>query len=233
MFDDVMDPNDAGLLELTRRLEAYADARLSPSVAATDTDADERDERGAPTRGPHRRRCHTSRSSPCPRTLPGENGAGRYRVAWHRPAAAFMAASLTLAVLAGTVYGAKAGGPLYGTRLWIEEANLPTGLVARAQAESARLDTTHRRSPAGVRRRGRAGSRSRPRRLFGHRRRGGAGHCGRSDRGRDHRDQHHSSRRGAQPARRDRSGSRSWGHPEGPRLQFQGDPGAERTERAG
>ena len=51
-----------------------------------------------------------------------------------------MAASLTLAVLAGTVYGAKAGGPIYGTRLWIEEANLPTSLVAHAQAESARLD---------------------------------------------------------------------------------------------
>ena len=51
-----------------------------------------------------------------------------------------MAASLTLALLVGTVYGAKAGGPVYAARLWIEAANLPTSLVARAQAESARLD---------------------------------------------------------------------------------------------
>src|SRR4029077_2774735 len=33
MFDDTMDPRD--LLELTRRLEAYADARLSPTLAST------------------------------------------------------------------------------------------------------------------------------------------------------------------------------------------------------
>jgi len=51
-----------------------------------------------------------------------------------------MAASLALAMVAGTVYGAKAGGPFYAARLWVEAANLPAGLVARAQAETVRLD---------------------------------------------------------------------------------------------
>jgi hypothetical protein len=59
---------------------------------------------------------------------------------WYRPAAAFMAAALTLALMAGTVYGAKAGGPFYAARIWIEAANLPIDLAARAEAEGIRLD---------------------------------------------------------------------------------------------
>ena len=35
MFQDAMDLTDTGLFELRRRLEAYADARLSPSLEAT------------------------------------------------------------------------------------------------------------------------------------------------------------------------------------------------------
>ena len=35
MADDAIDLNDPGMLELARRLEAYADARLSPSIAGT------------------------------------------------------------------------------------------------------------------------------------------------------------------------------------------------------
>ncbi|MFL5682445.1 MAG: hypothetical protein ACJ77O_04815 [Chloroflexota bacterium] len=139
MFDDTMDPNDAGLLEISRRLEAYADLRLSPSVLATismrssvmsaahrrsaSIAADVAREAAAATAHAERE----DRASPTGRRL-------------YRPAAAFMAASLALAMLAGTVYGAKAGGPFYNSRLWVEAANLPAGLVARAQAEAVRLD---------------------------------------------------------------------------------------------
>ena len=162
MFDDAIDPNDAGLRELRRRLEAYAEARLSPSVAATVN------MRASVMAVAQRRAAliaaDTTRAAVVVTTdaAPGERRrttSARFR----RPAAALMAASLAVAVLAGTVYGAKAGGPLYATRLWVEAANLPKAPLARAQAESVRMDT---------RIVGRAGRRSRPRRLFDHRRRG-------------------------------------------------------------
>src|SRR6478735_1311837 len=140
MFDDVMDPNDTGLLELTRCLEAYADARLSPTAVATINI------RANVMNAAHRRAALIAADvTRQVVAVPAHAADGERRRVLprrlYRPAAAFMAASLTLALLAGTVYGAKAGGPFYGTRLWIEAANLPTSLVARAQAESVRLDT--------------------------------------------------------------------------------------------
>ena len=60
---------------------------------------------------------------------------------WRIPAAAILAGCLTLAMLAGTAYAAKPGGPLYAARLWVEMAgNLPAEVVARAEAEISRLD---------------------------------------------------------------------------------------------
>ena len=139
MFEDAMDPNDTGLLELTRCLEAYADARLSPSIAAT------ANMRMTVMNAAHRRAAAlaadvTRQVVAVPTDAAGGERRRLISRRLYRPAAALMAASLTLAVLAGTVYGAKAGGPFYGTRLWIEEATLPTSLVARAQAEGARLE---------------------------------------------------------------------------------------------
>jgi hypothetical protein len=138
MFDDTMDQNDSGLLEITRRLEAYADLRLGPSAAATTT------MRASVMNAAHRRAAliaaDRAREAAAARTIPagvGERPASRRL---YRPAAAFMAASLAIAMLAGTAYGAKAGGPFYAARLWAEVANLPAGLVPRAQAESVRLD---------------------------------------------------------------------------------------------
>jgi len=139
MFDDTMDPNDAGLLELTRRLEAYADRRLTPSVAATVN------MRTSVMNAAHRRAAvivADVAGDAAAATLKAQRAeqAGSRRSRMYRPAAALMAASLAVAMLAGTVYGAKAGGPTYSARLWIEAANLPAGLVARAQAETVRLD---------------------------------------------------------------------------------------------
>jgi hypothetical protein len=41
---------------------------------------------------------------------------------------------------AGSVAASQAGGPLYGPRMWIEEATLPSDPMARANAQIARLD---------------------------------------------------------------------------------------------
>jgi hypothetical protein len=62
------------------------------------------------------------------------------RTSWRRPIAAIFAGTLTLAILAGTAYGARPGGPLYAARVWTEMSNLPPNIVDRAQAEASRLE---------------------------------------------------------------------------------------------
>jgi hypothetical protein len=137
MEDDVIDQTATGYLELARRLEAYADLRLSPSAAATTR------MRTAVMNAAHRRAAliqadaaggSTSPVAAVPGRAPGDH------FSWRRPAAALVAAAFTLAILAGSVYGARPGGPLYGARLWAEMANLPADLQDRAAAEVNRLD---------------------------------------------------------------------------------------------
>ncbi len=69
------------------------------------------------------------------------------------PSIAVFAGCLTLAMLSGTAFAARPGGPLYGARLWTEMANLPAGLVDRAHAEvdrlEQRIDEAQRASSAG------------------------------------------------------------------------------------
>jgi hypothetical protein len=139
MFQDAMDLTDTGLLELRIRLEAYANARLSPSVEATTR------MRTSVMNAAHRRAALIA-ADPALAAADATTttfAAERSRAAsntWRRPVAALMAGFLTLAILAGTAYAAKPGGPLYSTRIWIEMANLPADLVARAQAEISRLE---------------------------------------------------------------------------------------------
>jgi hypothetical protein len=54
--------------------------------------------------------------------------------------AALAAGALMLALVGGTASAASAGGPLYAARIWVEMANLPAGMLARADAEVTRLD---------------------------------------------------------------------------------------------
>jgi hypothetical protein len=142
MADDVFDLNDTGMLELAKRLEAYADARLSPSIASTSR------MRTSVMNAAHRRAARGTADSTF-----GAAGATTATIAtpaaerrsasartWRRPVVAILAATLAVAMLAGTVSASKPGGPLYATRLWIEMANLPADVVARAQAEINRLD---------------------------------------------------------------------------------------------
>jgi len=146
MDDQRFDTNDPIDPEIEWRLEAYADLRLSPSVAATTR------MRAAVMAAAHRRAALMEADA-------ASGTAGALTVAtdttviglaarqarstrhpWRRPIAAVIAASLTLGVLAGTVVGARPGGPFYAVRLWAEMTNLPKDVLARAQAEVARLD---------------------------------------------------------------------------------------------
>ncbi len=118
---------------------------------------------------------------------------------WRRPVVAILAGTLAVAMLAGTVSASKPGGPLYATRLWIEMANLPAEVVARAQAEinrlDARLQEAQQASAAGD---GPAAS-GRPGGLLGHRGRSRAGKRRRPDRQRSHRGDRHPPRRRPRP----------------------------------
>jgi hypothetical protein len=143
MDDDVIDQMEPGYIELARRLEAYADLRLSPSAAATTR------MRTAVMAAAHRRAAligadatfdaaGSTGTAAAVATVPGP--AVATRTSWRRPLAAVFAGTLTLAILAGSVYGARAGGPLYAARLWAEMRNLPANVVDRAQAEASRLE---------------------------------------------------------------------------------------------
>ena len=161
MFDDAIDPNDPGVLELAKRLEAYADARLSPSMAATTR------MRTSVMNAAHRRAALIAAdgtfdaAGATTAALAAERAAAATN-AWRRPVVAILAGCLTLALLVGTAFAAKPGGPLYAARLWTEMANLPADVVARAEAEIDRLDARLQRGPAGVDRRRRPGARGRP-----------------------------------------------------------------------
>lgn len=58
---------------------------------------------------------------------------------WTRVAAIVMAASLSVSVAVGGAYAARPGAPLYDLRMWAETLTLPTDPSARAVAELARL----------------------------------------------------------------------------------------------
>ena len=131
---------------LRRRLEAYADARLSPERAASARIR-------ARVQAVAHRQSALARSDSTLALLPGPDqhptvigwrsttrhlesrGSGR----WRRTASVLLAASLGLGVMAGTVVAARPGGALYGARLWAETLTLPGDPAARAVAELERL----------------------------------------------------------------------------------------------
>ncbi len=140
---DLMAGND----ELSRRLGAYGLARLSPDLATTSR------MRARVLAVAHRRAALTRADAglavlhgPADEAIapidgterPPARSRGRERLG-RRFVAASMAAMLALAVVGGTVFAARAGGPLYETRLWIEEVTLPGGSSERAVAELGRL----------------------------------------------------------------------------------------------
>jgi hypothetical protein len=138
MYDHTMDPIDPGAYEVIRRLEAFADLRLSPSAAAATrmrANIVEAAFRHAtqvpmPPAGAASRVAMTA-------------ALGRRRTLrndWQRPLGAVFAGCLTLGLLVGAAVSGRPGGLLYEARLWTETANLPADTVARTDAEVARLD---------------------------------------------------------------------------------------------
>jgi hypothetical protein len=145
---------DRGAVEVIRRLEAYADARLDPGVAATTR------LRAAVMAAAHRQAALIAADGAAALALaPAEVvphralGHDRWMDAWRRPVAAMLAGTLTLGILAGTALAARPGGPLYQARLWTEAANLPAAGLARAHAEverlQARIDEAEAAATAG------------------------------------------------------------------------------------
>jgi hypothetical protein len=143
MDQDMFEMTDPGYRDLARRLEVFADARLSPSVAAT---ARMRDAVMQTAHGRAALIAAGAASDGAGTSLGAfstdrSGGALRTWRASRRPAAALLAATLTVGLLAGTAMAARPGGPLYAARIWAEMATLPADPVARAAAEATRLDT--------------------------------------------------------------------------------------------
>jgi len=135
--DEMFDRYDPGGMEVLRRLEAYADARLTPNVAATTR------VRAGVMAAAHQRSAMlagaladgTTIAAPVTTDPPTPVAIG----SWRRAFAAALAGTITLAILAGTALAARPGGLLYPARLWTEAANLPAASLPRAQAEIGRL----------------------------------------------------------------------------------------------
>lgn len=134
---------------LGRRLEAFAEARLSPDLTTSSR-------LRARVLAVAHRRADPARADaglfvlPQPRPSAGtppvaarardaRPASGRQRARWHRAAAVLLAASLGAATAAGTAFAARPGGPLYEARLWSETLTLPADPSARAVAEIDRL----------------------------------------------------------------------------------------------
>jgi hypothetical protein len=117
--------------ELERRLESYADARLSP---------DPRQMARIRTAVVSEARRTLTRPKPLPVR---RTGIGlRIFNGWRRSTVALAAASLAGLLLGGTAFAAsRPGAPLYGMRVWLEAATLPADQDARAAAELSRLQS--------------------------------------------------------------------------------------------
>lgn len=144
-MDDMIELMDANGL-LGRRLEAYAEFRLSPDLATTSR-------LRARVLAVAHRQASLARADAALSVLPQADGRtsgdlardrgrapARHRSRrWSRAAGAFLAASLATAIVVGGVSAARPGGPLYETRLWAETLTLPGDPSARAVAELGRL----------------------------------------------------------------------------------------------
>jgi len=129
-MDDEMQAMDAGGLELERRLDAFARARLSPDPQASAR---------IRARVMREARLHGEAARIAAHIGPAIEI--RHRSPVRRLAMPFLAAAVWLSIAVGTIAAAQAGGLLYPTRLWIEAATLPSVGAARIDADLQRLDT--------------------------------------------------------------------------------------------
>jgi hypothetical protein len=130
-MDDEMQALDIRDFEIERRLDAFARARLSadPQVTARTRARVMRE-----VRLQHEAARDAARAAaPVPLIVRGSTV--------RRVGTPLLAASMWLAIAVGSVAAAQAGGPLYPTRLWLEQATLPSGGSERTAAEIGRLET--------------------------------------------------------------------------------------------
>src|SRR5690349_438376 len=137
-MDDGMIDLMAGDVILRQRLQAYAEARLTPDVA---TSARIR----ARVLAVAHRRAELARADAAltvVRDVPVVRAtvAGRRHGRWQQAMTAVLVAALAAGAGAGTALAAKPGGALYGARLWAETVTLPSDPSQRALAELERLE---------------------------------------------------------------------------------------------
>lgn len=147
MNDDMIDLA-AGDIRLRRRLEAYADDRLTPDLTATSR-------MRARVLAHAHRRADLTRADAALSIVPAtasrsaiERGLrGRRRAAFTLVAAAILVG----AMVGGAAASSSPGGALYEGRLWIENVSLPSEPSARAVAELSRLGDRLREADAAAR----------------------------------------------------------------------------------
>ncbi|MGK2849662.1 MAG: DUF5667 domain-containing protein [Candidatus Limnocylindrales bacterium] len=136
---------DDGMLR--RRLDAFAEARLTPDLAAATR------MRARVLAVAHRRSALGLADPglallPTPDVEPRDTvtvrtatrvASPRRRAARRRVLTLFLAVTLTLGTAAGTALAGRPGGAFYGARLWVETLTLPADPEARAIAELERL----------------------------------------------------------------------------------------------
>jgi hypothetical protein len=133
---DEFDPNDPANIEVGRRLEAYAVARLTPSDAATART------RTAVMSAAHRQATLRDASGST-RTVSADSARVAIPAAppidvvppshvFRRAFVALAAVALVFAIVVGASFGTDPGGPFYASRVAVEAINLPGDLGARA-----------------------------------------------------------------------------------------------------
>lgn len=136
-MDDEMIDLMAGDAVLRRRIDAYAELRLSPDLATSSRI------RARVLAVAHRQadlaRADAALTIVTAATPPSKR-AVRAGHRWGRALVGLLAASLVLGASAGSVFAARPGGPLYEPRLWLETLTLPSDPSQRALAELDRLE---------------------------------------------------------------------------------------------
>ena len=142
-MDDAMLDLMADHGELRRRLDAYAEARLTPDLAASSR------MRARVLAVAHRQssimRADATLALVADPDEATTSTAGRARSSGRartirRGTTLLVAAALAAGVMSGVALAAQPGGGLYGARVWAETLTLPASPRERAVAELARLD---------------------------------------------------------------------------------------------
>ena len=128
-MDDDMLAIDAGDIELERRFDSYARARLSPEARSV-----------ARIRARVMREARLQLEAARIAAYVAPSIRASRSSTLRRAAVPLLAAAVWLGIAVGTMAASQAGGPLYASRLWIEAATMPAGGGARVEADLERLD---------------------------------------------------------------------------------------------